>query len=160
MDTQNTHCSSMLLTNRSLFLSPLANRLVMVDPDWNPATDTQAAARVYRPGQTRPCHIYRLFTTGTVEEGKTGRSIDCLGSKLRKSHNDTCAVILQRQITKGALVVFDGTKSSERFTKEELADCFTLKDCPCDTKQKLGKTWRNYGKTTAPALAVISRHLT
>lgn len=51
-----------------------SNRLIMVDPDWNPASDTQAMARIYRPGQTKPCHIYRLFTTGTVEEGKIRRS--------------------------------------------------------------------------------------
>ena len=43
------------------------------------------------------------------------------------------------------MAVFDGTKSSERFTKEELADCFALKDGTCDTKQKLGKTWLDYG---------------
>jgi len=54
------------------------------------------------------------------------------------------AVILQRQIAKGSLAVFDHAKSAEKFTKEELADCFTLKDCPCDTKNKLGKTWLDY----------------
>ena len=46
-----------------------ANRLIMVDADWNPATDQQAMARVYRQGQKKPCFIYRMFTTGTVEEG-------------------------------------------------------------------------------------------
>lgn len=29
------------------------NRLVLFDPDWNPATDKQAAARVWRDGQKR-----------------------------------------------------------------------------------------------------------
>jgi hypothetical protein len=37
--------------------------------DWNPATDQQAMARVYRQGQQKPCFIYRMFTTATVEEG-------------------------------------------------------------------------------------------
>ena len=46
-----------------------ANRLIMVDADWNPATDQQAMARVYRQGQKKPCFVYRMFTTGTVEEG-------------------------------------------------------------------------------------------
>lgn len=45
-----------------------ANRLVMFNSDWKPATDMQAMARVYRQGQTKPNFIYRLFTTGTVEE--------------------------------------------------------------------------------------------
>ena len=31
-------------------------------------------ARVYRQGQTKPVHIYRLFTSGTVEEGTVKRS--------------------------------------------------------------------------------------
>jgi hypothetical protein len=35
----------------------------------NPATDVQAMARIHRNGQKKPCYIYRLFTSGTVEEG-------------------------------------------------------------------------------------------
>ena len=30
-----------------------ANRLVMFDPDWNPANDAQAMARVWRDGQKK-----------------------------------------------------------------------------------------------------------
>ena len=30
-----------------------ANRLVMFDPDWNPANDDQAMARVWRDGQRK-----------------------------------------------------------------------------------------------------------
>lgn len=45
-----------------------ANRLVLLDLDWNPATDEQAAARVWRDGQTRTCFVYRLVSTGTIEE--------------------------------------------------------------------------------------------
>ncbi|KAF2343442.1 Helicase C-terminal, partial [Trinorchestia longiramus] len=37
-----------------------ANRLVMFDPDWNPANDDQAMARVWRDGQKKICYIYRL----------------------------------------------------------------------------------------------------
>lgn len=37
-----------------------ANRLFMFDPDWNPANDEQAMARVWRDGQKKPCYIYRL----------------------------------------------------------------------------------------------------
>lgn len=90
--------------------------------------------RIYRQGQTKPCTIYRLFTAGTVEE-----------------------VIYQRQHAKGrlaTLTVDAGTKDGKRkskggnaasFTKEEIADCFTLKEnCACDTKQKVGKRWPSY----------------
>jgi len=44
------------------------NRLVMFDPDWNPANDDQAMARIWRDGQKKQCYIYRLISTGTLEE--------------------------------------------------------------------------------------------
>ncbi|UJO21689.1 DNA repair protein rhp54 [Fulvia fulva] len=45
-----------------------ANRLVLFDPDWNPAADQQALARVWRDGQKKDCFVYRFMTTGTIEE--------------------------------------------------------------------------------------------
>ena len=36
-----------------------ADRLIMFDPDWNPANDQQAMARIWRPGQQKKCYIYR-----------------------------------------------------------------------------------------------------
>ncbi|KAK2196737.1 bifunctional Helicase [Babesia duncani] len=45
-----------------------ANRLVLFDPDWNPANDKQALARIWRDGQKKTCYIYRFFSTGTIEE--------------------------------------------------------------------------------------------
>ena len=39
-----------------------ANRLVMFDPDWNPANDDQAMARVWRDGQKKEVFIYRLLS--------------------------------------------------------------------------------------------------
>jgi DNA repair and recombination RAD54-like protein len=44
------------------------NRLVLFDPDWNPATDKQAAARVWRDGQKKRVYVYRFLATGTIEE--------------------------------------------------------------------------------------------
>uniref|UniRef100_A0A453PN85 Helicase C-terminal domain-containing protein n=1 Tax=Aegilops tauschii subsp. strangulata TaxID=200361 RepID=A0A453PN85_AEGTS len=44
------------------------NRLVLFDPDWNPANDKQAAARVWRDGQKKRVYIYRFLSTGTIEE--------------------------------------------------------------------------------------------
>ena len=101
-----------------------ANRLVMFDADWNPATDAQAMGRIYRTGQKLPCFIYRLFLAGTVEE-----------------------VILQRQLQKGNLAL-DGAKKGKKrgtaseFSKEELKDCFTLKEnAVCETNDKFGGNW-------------------
>jgi DNA excision repair protein ERCC-6-like len=45
-----------------------ADRVVLMDPAWNPAKDAQAVDRAYRMGQTRPVVVYRLNTCGTVEE--------------------------------------------------------------------------------------------
>ncbi|CBK19482.1 DNA repair and recombination protein RAD54-like [Caenorhabditis elegans] len=102
-----------------------ASRLVLFDSDWNPANDQQAMARIWRDGQVRPCHIYRLITTGTIEEK-----------------------MLQRQIKKTGLgCVIDAIEVGDTiatFTDEDLKDIFTftgsatecnthdLCECPCD----------------------------
>ncbi len=39
-----------------------ANRLIMFDPDWNPANDDQAMARVWRDGQKKPVSPVVLIT--------------------------------------------------------------------------------------------------
>lgn len=45
-----------------------ADRVVIVDPSWNPAQDNQSVDRAYRIGQCRDVVVYRLVTCGTVEE--------------------------------------------------------------------------------------------
>ena len=45
-----------------------ADRVLIYDPDWNPSTDMQARERAWRLGQKRPVTIYRLMTSGTIEE--------------------------------------------------------------------------------------------
>lgn len=44
-----------------------ASRVVMLDSSWNPATDMQAMARVWRYGQLDPVVIYRLLVRGSVD---------------------------------------------------------------------------------------------
>ncbi|GAB4814175.1 hypothetical protein N2152v2_001221 [Parachlorella kessleri] len=44
------------------------SRLVLFDPDWNPANDKQAAGRIWRDGQKRRVFVYRFLTSGTIEE--------------------------------------------------------------------------------------------
>uniref|UniRef100_A0A8C5SQZ0 RAD54 homolog B n=1 Tax=Laticauda laticaudata TaxID=8630 RepID=A0A8C5SQZ0_LATLA len=96
-----------------------ASHLILYDIDWNPATDIQAMARVWRDGQRHTVHIYRLLTTGTIEEK-----------------------IYQRQISKQALsgAVVDFSKGSEHihFSVEELRNLFTLhEDSNCVTHDLL-----------------------
>ncbi|KAF2765614.1 hypothetical protein EJ03DRAFT_330780 [Teratosphaeria nubilosa] len=52
-----------------------ANKVVVVDPNWNPAYDLQAQDRAYRIGQLRDVEVYRLVSKGTVEEIVYARQI-------------------------------------------------------------------------------------
>ncbi|KAI0085593.1 P-loop containing nucleoside triphosphate hydrolase protein [Irpex rosettiformis] len=45
-----------------------ANKVVIFDPNWNPAHDLQAMDRAYRYGQTRNVSVYRLLGAGSLEE--------------------------------------------------------------------------------------------
>ncbi|XP_078362706.1 DNA repair and recombination protein RAD54B-like isoform X2 [Oculina patagonica] len=85
-----------------------ASRLVLFDIDWNPANDIQSMARVWRDGQKKTVHIYRLLTTGTIEEK-----------------------IYQRQTAKQGLsgTVADAKESVKiEFSREDLKDLFTLRE--------------------------------
>jgi SNF2 family DNA or RNA helicase len=45
-----------------------ADTVIIYDPWWNPAVESQAADRVYRIGQEKPVFVYKLITENTVEE--------------------------------------------------------------------------------------------
>ena len=109
-----------------------ANRLVMFDPDWNPANDDQAMARVWRDGQKKVCYVYRLLATGSIEEK-----------------------MLQRQEHKKALssCVVDNEENVERlFSLQELRALFLLDtNTISDTHEKLKcKRCVNNIQTKAP----------
>lgn len=92
------------------------NRLVLFDPDWNPAIDKQAAARCWRDGQKRRCFTYRFLATGTVEEK-----------------------IFQRQLSKeGLQSVVDDKEQVNSLSTKDLRNLFKLRtDTPSDTHDKL-----------------------
>jgi SNF2 family DNA or RNA helicase len=52
-----------------------ANKVVVMDPHWNPAYDLQAQDRAYRIGQTRNVEVFRLVSSGTIEEVVYARQI-------------------------------------------------------------------------------------
>ncbi|SCU85020.1 LANO_0C03114g1_1 [Lachancea nothofagi CBS 11611] len=93
-----------------------ANRLILMDPDWNPAADQQALARVWRDGQKKDCFIYRFISTGSIEEK-----------------------IYQRQSMKMSLssCVVDEKADVERlFSVDNLKQLFGLRnDTACDTHE-------------------------
>ncbi len=45
-----------------------ADTVIHYDPWWNPAVERQATDRAHRIGQTKKVFVYKLVTTGTVEE--------------------------------------------------------------------------------------------
>merc|ERR1719323_2440708 len=88
-----------------------ANRVVIFDPDWNPSTDTQARERAWRIGQDRQVTIYRLMTSGTIEEK-----------------------IYHRQIFKQLLInrVLKDPKQRRFFKSNDLYELFTLNEGTSD----------------------------
>ncbi|CAI5709337.1 unnamed protein product [Hyaloperonospora brassicae] len=93
-----------------------ANRLVLFDPDWNPATDKQAAARVWREGQKKMCYVYRFLATGTLEEK-----------------------IFQRQLSKEGLQnIVDDKEEVNSLSSKDLKRLFVFrKDTMSDTHDQL-----------------------
>ena len=70
----------LLLLPLSLSLSialclPAATLYVLQDDAWNPSINQQALFRCYRYGQTRPVHVYRLLSAGTMVSVRTDRSL-------------------------------------------------------------------------------------
>jgi superfamily II DNA or RNA helicase len=45
-----------------------ADTVIIFDPWWNPAAESQAADRAHRIGQDKPVFVYKLITENTVEE--------------------------------------------------------------------------------------------
>lgn len=113
-----------------------ANRLVLFDPDWNPAVDKQAAARVWRDGQKRRCFVYRMMSTGTIEEK-----------------------VYQRQLSKEGLQdVMGGAAKDNLVGMEDLKDLFSLRvDTESDTHDTLAcvcaerhREWQATGEIRPP----------
>jgi len=82
-----------------------ADTVIIYDPWWNPAVESQAADRAHRIGQDKPVFVYKLLTENTVEEK-----------------------ILAMQEKKRALAdsIYSGGKKeqSAKFTSDDLAELF------------------------------------
>ncbi|KAK0196941.1 DNA repair protein, SNF2 family [Armillaria mellea] len=113
-----------------------ANRLILFDPDWNPAADQQALARVWRDGQKKECFVYRFISTGTIEEK-----------------------IFQRQANKQALssAVVDENENTERhFSIDALRQLFLFNENTlCETHETFKCKRCKNGKQIIKASALL-----
>eukprot|EP00930_Biecheleria_cincta_P005047 TRINITY_DN10596_c0_g3_i3.p1 TRINITY_DN10596_c0_g3~~TRINITY_DN10596_c0_g3_i3.p1 ORF type:complete len:1096 (-),score=248.22 TRINITY_DN10596_c0_g3_i3:301-3312(-) len=60
-------CLSMQVGGTGLTVTG-ADRVILVDPAWNPSADAQAIDRVHRIGQTREVVVYRLIASSAIED--------------------------------------------------------------------------------------------
>ena len=120
-----------------------ANRLVLFDPDWNPAADQQALARVWRDGQKKDCFVYRFIATGTIEEKIFQRQShkQSLSSCVVDSAED-----VERHFTLDSLRELFQYKPG---TASDTHDSFKCKRCKPDGKQFLKAPAMLYGDTSS-----------
>jgi DNA repair and recombination protein RAD54B len=115
-----------------------SNRLVLVDSHWNPAYDAQAMARIWRDGQKKDCFVYRLITTGTIEEKIYQRQM--LKGELAKFCVDSCEDC-------GIVSSKDDVLREGSFSRQDLKELFEIQiGTSCMTAEQLqdqGKSYAN-----------------
>ncbi|KAL3955896.1 hypothetical protein ACCO45_008742 [Purpureocillium lilacinum] len=119
-----------------------ANRLVLFDPDWNPAADQQALARVWRDGQKKDCFVYRFIATGTIEEKIFQR-------QSHKQSLSSCVVDSAEDVERHFSL--DSLRELFQYrpdTNSDTHDTFKCKRCKPDGKQYIKAPAMLYGDTS------------
>ena len=119
-----------------------ANRLVLFDPDWNPAADQQALARVWRDGQKKDCFVYRFIATGTIEEKIFQR-------QSHKQSLSSCVVDSAEDVERHFSL--DSLRELFQYrgdTTSDTHDTFRCKRCKPDGKQFIKAPAMLYGDTS------------
>ncbi|QSS63357.1 DNA repair and recombination protein RAD54 [Histoplasma capsulatum] len=120
-----------------------ANRLVLFDPDWNPAADQQALARVWRDGQKKDCFVYRFIATGTIEEKIFQR-------QSHKQSLSSCVVDSAEDVERHFSL--DSLRELFQFkpeTRSDTHDTFKCKRCRPDGTQHINAPAMLYGDTSS-----------
>lgn len=120
-----------------------ANRLVLFDPDWNPAADQQALARVWRDGQKKDCFVYRFIATGSIEEKIFQR-------QSHKQSLSTCVVDAGEDVERHFSL--DSLRELFQFkpeTRSDTHDTFKCKRCRPDGTQYIKAPAMLYGDTSS-----------
>ncbi|KAI5952263.1 RDH54 [Candida jiufengensis] len=91
-----------------------ASRLILYDNDWNPSSDLQSMSRIHRDGQLKPCFIYRIFTTGCIDEKIFQRQLmkNKLSSKFLDNDNSSTSDVFDYNDLKNLFSINEGTKSN------------------------------------------------
>lgn len=119
-----------------------ANRLILFDPDWNPAADQQALARVWRDGQKKDCFVYRFIATGTIEEKVFQR-------QSHKQSLSSCVVDEAEDVERHFSL--DSLRELFQYrtdTRSDTHDTFKCKRCKPDGKQFIKAPAMLYGDTS------------
>ncbi|KAH7092834.1 P-loop containing nucleoside triphosphate hydrolase protein [Auriculariales sp. MPI-PUGE-AT-0066] len=103
-----------------------ANKVVIFDPNWNPAHDMQAMDRAYRFGQTRDVEVFRLLSDGTLEENIYQRQV-YKGHQAQIAYNNALPTRM-----------FDGVQYSKQAPGElfGIKNIFALKEYADHTRTK------------------------
>lgn len=64
-----------------------ATRVILAEPDWSPAQNTQAIARAWRRGQSKPVHASLVYLPGTID--------DAISATLTRKARDVASLRLQ-----------------------------------------------------------------
>ncbi|KAM3176260.1 hypothetical protein ACTXT7_006870 [Hymenolepis weldensis] len=121
-----------------------ADRVIILDPSWNPSVDAQAVDRVYRIGQRSNVVVYRLITCATVEEKIYRRQV--FKSSIIRQTIDRAAADRKTNIDHGDPYRY--------FTRQELVELFTLDENPrfSKTQHQLAKIHGSAKRKTYPEL--------
>ncbi|KAF0895629.1 hypothetical protein E2562_013926 [Oryza meyeriana var. granulata] len=105
-----------------------AARVIVVDPAWNPSTDNQSVDRAYRIGQTKDVIVYRLMTSGTIEEK-----------------------IYKLQVFKGALfrTATEHKEQTRYFSKRDIQELFSLPEQGFDVSLTQKQLQEEHGQQLA-----------